>query len=34
MSYHENMTLQERWHEDDRRKKECVYRRGRATETI
>ena len=23
MSYHENMTLEERWREDDRRKKEC-----------
>ncbi len=23
MSYHENMTLEERWREEDRRKKEC-----------
>ena len=23
MGYHENMTLEERWREDDRRKKEC-----------
>ena len=23
MSYHENMTLKERWREEDRRKEEC-----------
>ena len=23
MSYHENMTLKERWREEDRREKEC-----------
>ena len=23
MDYHENMTLEERWREEDRRKKEC-----------